>query len=85
MIGNYPNPFQQKTNVSFNLKNIENAKLLIYNVKGQKVRQFNILNDQSPIIWDGTDENGISVSNGIYFYILKSDGFEEMKKMIKLN
>ncbi len=52
---------------------VENTELIIYNVKGQKVRQFSIDNGQSSIQWNGTDENNKPVSSGIYFYQLKID------------
>ncbi len=81
---NYPNPFNPTTTISFNLtaEDAENAKLVIYNIKGQQIRQYSILNDRSSITWDGRDENGKPVSSGIYFYKLKSGKLTKTKKMI---
>jgi len=83
---NFPNPFNPTTTISFSLNSeiTENAELVIYNLKGQKVRQFSILNDQSSIVWNGTDDNDQSVSSGIYFYKLKTNNFEKTNKMILL-
>ncbi|MBC8416425.1 MAG: T9SS type A sorting domain-containing protein, partial [Candidatus Cloacimonetes bacterium] len=83
---NYPNPFNPETTISFNLtaEDTEDVEILIYNLKGQKIRQFSIFNNQSSIIWDGTDENNQPVSSGIYFYKLKTDKFSRTRKMILL-
>jgi len=90
---NYPNPFNPTTNIMFNLplEFSESAELKIYNLKGQKIRQYSIsqndqiLNQRSSIIWNGTDHNGNFVSSGIYFYQLVIDGNVSAKnKMILL-
>ena len=68
---NYPNPFSYSTTISFDLiteNTAESIELIIYNIKGQKIRQYAIFNNQSSIIWNGTDNQDIQVSNGIYFY-----------------
>ncbi|MCK4339138.1 MAG: T9SS type A sorting domain-containing protein, partial [Candidatus Cloacimonetes bacterium] len=89
---NYPNPFSTSTTISFfntkNTKNTKNTEIKIYNIKGQLVKQLSIFNsqlnwEQSSIKWDGKDENGKSLSSGIYFYRLETDNYEsEIKKMI---
>ncbi|MCK5052217.1 MAG: T9SS type A sorting domain-containing protein [Candidatus Cloacimonetes bacterium] len=79
---NYPNPFNPSTTISFelNFEEIDNIELLIYNLKGQKIQQYSILNGQSSITWNGTDSNDQLVSSGIYFYQLKVDGKPIAKK-----
>ena len=39
---NYPNPFNPSTTISFQL-NTENTELIIYNLKGQKVKEFDVI------------------------------------------
>jgi len=82
---NYPNPFNPATTISFSLttKITENTELLIYNLKGQKINQYSIFNNQSSIIWDGTDQSGNSVSSGIYYYKLNIPQ-SPVKKMVLL-
>jgi len=78
---NYPNPFNPSTTISFSI-NTENTELVIYNLKGQRIREFSVSNDQSSIVWNGTDQTGESVSSGIYFYKLRVGTYVHTKKMI---
>ena len=87
---NYPNPFNPETTISFelNTENTEDTEIIIYNIKGQKVRTFsNHQINKSPnhqIIWDGTDDNNKPVGSGIYFYQLRVDGNSKaVNKMIR--
>jgi len=87
-IKNYPNPFNPTTTISFSLtaKDAKNAKIEIYNLKGQKIKTFPIPNSSllipNQVVWNGTDENNQPVGSGIYFYKLKAGKFEETRKMI---
>ncbi len=76
LLGNYPNPFNPSTTINFNLTTefTENTELIIYNIKGQKIKQYSIFNNQYSIIWNGTDENNQLVSSGLYFYKLNVNG-----------
>ena len=80
---NYPNPFNPETTISFSLESAENVKIEIYNLKGQKIKQYSIFNNQSSITWNGTDENNQAVSSGIYLYKLNINGkTEAMRKCL---
>ncbi|MEA2096695.1 MAG: T9SS type A sorting domain-containing protein [Candidatus Cloacimonadota bacterium] len=87
---NYPNPFNPTTTISFNLTTeyTENTKLVIYNLKGQKIKSFPINQfTNSPVhqvVWNGTDSNDQPVSSGIYFYKLISGDIKQTKKMLLL-
>ena len=83
LIGNYPNPFNPSTTIRFETTNLHgDTRIEIYNLRGQKIKQYSILNSQSSIVWDGTDQTNKPVSSGIYFYKMKSENFEQTKKMI---
>ncbi|MCK5051915.1 MAG: carboxypeptidase regulatory-like domain-containing protein [Candidatus Cloacimonetes bacterium] len=90
LISNYPNPFNPSTTIAFetNTQNIENTEIIIYNLKGQKVKVFNSFSNiglgTSEVVWDGTDENNKQVSSGVYFYKLKSGNYMNTKKMLLL-
>jgi PKD repeat protein len=82
----YPNPFSSSTRVMLNLETGSNIRLSVYNISGQLVR---ILADHSidagsiEFSWNGRDENGKLVENGIYFVHLRVFGTgEETAEMI---
>ncbi|MBC8310701.1 MAG: T9SS type A sorting domain-containing protein [Candidatus Marinimicrobia bacterium] len=82
---NYPNPFNPSTTINFSIPEFSTVSISIYNVNGQKVKSL-IQNTMSPgyhqINWYGDDDYGISVSNGIYFYIMETSNFVEKRKML---
>ncbi len=85
---NYPNPFNASTLIEFDLPQVSEVSLEIYNILGQKVRVL-IKERLSPghkqIVWDGKDETRRDVASGVYFYRLEAAGkFAEAKKMILL-
>jgi hypothetical protein len=85
--GNYPNPFNPETTISYSLENDDYVNLDIYNIKGQKVKS--VVNEKQKagnynIIWNGKDENNQLVGNGIYFYKIKSGKYTATRKMILL-
>ena len=80
---NYPNPFKTNTSISFNINatQYEDAKVKVYNIKGQQVRSIDV--DTRQVSWDGKDASGKSVSSGIYFYKLEAKGLNsEPRKML---
>ena len=82
---NYPNPFNPETTISYQLPENSEVELAVYNLKGQKVKQLvsdQLSAGQYSVVWNGKDDNGKSVSSGIYFYKMKTDNFEKTKKMI---
>lgn len=83
--GNYPNPFNPTTSISFDLAQDGPVSLDIYNVKGQKVKT--LVNDRMvagshTIQWNGTDNSNKKVGSGIYFYNMKSGKYTNTRKMI---
>jgi hypothetical protein len=93
---NYPNPFNPSTTISFSITQTSSIVTLgIYNLKGQKIKDIStslchpeFIEEQGEIeysvIWNGTDDNGIEVSSGIYFIKLKSGDQESSKKIMFL-
>ncbi|HHE37280.1 MAG TPA: T9SS type A sorting domain-containing protein [Candidatus Cloacimonetes bacterium] len=90
-LNNHPNPFRSSTTISFSVTQMSPFVTLdIYNIKGQKVKTLDCINHVNAkateslysITWNGTDENNKPVSNGIYFYQLKSGKSVSTRKMI---
>ncbi|ALJ01456.1 hypothetical protein DC20_13815 [Rufibacter tibetensis] len=87
----YPNPFSSKTRFVFTLTGStvpEKMKLQIMTVTGKVIREvqkeelgpIKIGNNVSEFAWDGTDEFGDRLANGVYLYrVVMDNGPEEMK------
>ncbi len=72
---NYPNPFKDKTSFTFqhNYPNAVNVKIKVYTVAGRLIKEIdqNNINDKFvEIDWNGKDQDGQTLSNGIYIYKL---------------
>jgi len=83
--GNYPNPFNPTTTISFYNATPGNVQIDVFNLKGQKVRSLvNAFYDKGEHYahWDGTDGSGHEVSSGIYLYQMKKDDYSSTKRMI---
>lgn len=96
LIGNFPNPFNTSTTISFYLtkESKENAEIVICNIKGQQVKIIDCPDfgnneqgagslSQYSVVWDGTDESNQAVSSGVYFCRLKAgNNFSRAKQML---
>jgi len=84
---NYPNPFIRETTIKYDIFSPGKASLIIYNIRGQKVRT--IVNEyhyqeRFEKFWDGLDDNAKRVAAGIYFYKLKINGTSIVKRLVYL-
>ncbi|PJA28925.1 MAG: hypothetical protein CO189_03765 [candidate division Zixibacteria bacterium CG_4_9_14_3_um_filter_46_8] len=81
---NYPNPFNARTTITYQVPNAGNVRLDIYDILGRKVRTlvdgFNLIGPHQ-VSWDALNDNGGTVSTGIYFYRLVGNGYAETKRM----
>jgi subtilisin-like proprotein convertase family protein len=71
--GNYPNPFNPMTKISFSLPQAQDVELAVYDVRG--VRVATLLREAMSegthdVTWYGRDDAGRTVSSGTYFYQL---------------
>jgi len=81
---NYPNPFIQQTTIDYALSSAGDVKIEIYNMLGQKIKT--VKNTLQPagnysIIWDATNDKGLKVPHGNYFYQLQINGEKLTKRM----
>jgi hypothetical protein len=94
---NFPNPFNPTTTISFSVtQNSDFVNLEVYNIKGQKVKDFSpslchpeFIEGRGitkySVTWNGTDQNNKPVASGIYFYKLDVNGkTKKTKKMLLL-
>ena len=68
---NYPNPFNPSTTIRYGLPNdVGDVQLVIYNVLGQQIKTIEQgfqKKGYHDVIWDGRNDNGLSVASGVYF------------------
>jgi len=85
LLGNYPNPFNPNTNISYYMAHGGNVTIEVYNNKGQKIKAL-VDGVQSSgehiVVWDGRDDSGKNVSSGIYLYKMECDDYVSIKKMV---
>ena len=84
---NYPNPFNPTTTLRFDLPEISDITLTIYNMLGQKVRTFDYQNTSAgyhSVTWDATNDFGQQVGAGVYLYQLQTKNFVKTRKMVLL-
>jgi hypothetical protein len=81
----FPNPSTGCITIKYSLKNSGYTNLRIYNILGAEIKTL-VNGRMEPnnyvIGWDGKDNNGKQVANGVYFYKLESGGFSSTKKFM---
>jgi outer membrane protein assembly factor BamB len=82
---NYPNPFNPSTTINFSLPQKQMVKLIVYDILGKEVKT--LVNGEKDagsynVQWNGTNNNGVNVSTGIYIYRITAGSFIQEKKMI---
>lgn len=84
---NYPNPFNPTTTIRFQLPKHNNVSIKIYDILGREVRML-VDKDFEPglhtITWEGSNNSGIQVTSGIYFYRMEADQFVKVRKALFL-
>ncbi|MCK4385628.1 MAG: T9SS type A sorting domain-containing protein [candidate division Zixibacteria bacterium] len=84
---NYPNPFNPETVIKFSLKENSWVTLRIYNVLGQMVTTLvdepKSAGDYA-VQWNGKNEQNQDVASGVYFYRIKADDYESVRRMTLL-
>jgi hypothetical protein len=92
VLGNYPNPFDEETIFAYVLTlPCDEWSLKIYTASGQLIRvlkpEDNLVDsnpmsaDYHEIIWDGTDDQGFQVANGVYFYRMTAKSKDVTRKV----
>ena len=82
---NAPNPFKHKTAINCQLPNAGQMNICMFNITGQLVRTL-VKEAKAAgsykIFWDGKNNNGEALPNGIYLYRLMTNNFTIIKKAI---
>jgi len=82
---NYPNPFNPETAIRFRIANTSKVTVKIYNILGEEIRV--LVNNKAyeagthTVHWDATNQDGIAVASGVYFYQVLTDNFSTVRRM----
>jgi len=81
---NFPNPFNPRTSISYELAADMPVRLSVYALDGRRVR---VLEDghratgPHVVVWDGLDGGGKALPSGIYLYRLQAGQVDETRRM----
>jgi hypothetical protein len=83
----YPNPFNGCTVLSYSLPQESDISLIIYDLQGRLVKtvaegQRNA--GRFAVSWDGTSNQGQSVSSGVYLVQLQAENYTAKRKVVYL-
>ena len=87
LIQNYPNPFNPITEIRYNLSENLFVYVTVYDMLGNIVKNLVNKNQNSgskSVQWNATNNQGESVSAGVYLYKIQAGDFSQTKKMILL-
>ena len=84
---NHPNPFNPITTLRYDIPQVINVNITIYDMMGRQIKTLTN-GIQSPgyksVQWNATNNQGGSVSAGVYLYKIQAGDFVDTKKMILL-
>ena len=89
LLQNYPNPFNPETWIPYHLQDASPVSIRICNATGQLVRTLAIgyrdagvyVSRSQAAHWDGKNEAGEEVANGLYFYTIQAGKYTASRKM----
>ena len=88
LFANAPNPFRGTTVIRYEIMETTPVDLRILDVAGRLVRVAEQVSVKEPgiyeFIWDGQDDSGRRLADGVYFYSLSTDTFRQSHRMVLL-
>ena len=82
---NYPNPFNPTTTIDYSIATAGDVSIVVYDMMGREVRSL-VADFATPgsysVVWDATNNQGLSVAAGMYVYKMTSSDFVEVNKML---
>jgi hypothetical protein len=87
LIQNQPNPFHQSTIISYSILEETTVSLKVYDISGKLIRTLLEGKQQAKthsIHWDGIDNFGQEIQNGIYFVKLIAGDSIQTRKLTRL-
>ena len=87
LLPNYPNPFNPRTTVAFDLAREGRVRVRIYSVDGRLVRTLvagTLPAGRHTLVWSGDDDRGRGVATGVYLLRMETAETSRTRKMLLL-
>ena len=87
LLGNWPNPFNPRTRISFSLASSGEAQLELFSIDGRRVRTLAAGHREAgnhDLLWDGLDQRGRPLPSGVYLARLSAAGEQFTRRMTLL-
>ena len=82
---NYPNPFNPTTRIDYSVVSDGHVTLNVYDITGRLISTLvdgYVDSGYHSVMWNGSDDNGVKLSSGIYFYTLQGESSTMTRKMV---
>jgi hypothetical protein len=87
LVQNAPNPFNPKTTVSYEVPQVSEVSIRVYDVTGRLVTTLvdgTVEPGRYAVVWNGTGSSGESVGSGVYFCVMDTPNYHATNKMLLL-
>jgi flagellar hook assembly protein FlgD len=85
-ISSHPNPFSRVTNIEYSVPKEGYVAINIYSANGDLIKVLGQEKENQGLhhrMWDGKDNGGKPIADGIYYYQVISGDFISVKQLIK--
>ena len=82
---NFPNPFNPRTTIAYELKETQSVRLSIYSLDGRLVKYLEDglrSEGRHEVHWNGLNSRGMAVPSGTYFYRLQAGSVDQTRSMV---
>jgi hypothetical protein len=81
----FPNPFNKGCNIHLPEELSINDQVYVYSVSGELIRKLTNLNGVQDLYWDGNNDQGDQVSNGLFYVSARIGNKLLSKKIMKFD
>ena len=83
--GNYPNPFNPTTTISFDLPEAADVRLEVFDMMGRRIATLvnsELSAGSYETVWNARNDAGGQVASGVYLYRLQAGSFVSVSRMV---
>ncbi|MBK6733881.1 MAG: metallophosphoesterase [bacterium] len=85
LLGSWPNPFNPRTEIAFELAQPARCRLDIFDLQGRQVAGLvdgEMAAGTHRVVWEATDAHGLPLPSGVYFAGLRAGDYAETRKLM---